>query len=331
MRGVILIGFVLALVALPSQAEARGKRKVLRLLEDALEEAEDDRGCRRSVGRDLEEVIADVEDDRDVARDLEDLLDSADDCPRAVERALKKALRLLDDADDDDDEEPAKDAIEIAEARCKSGKAGACYDAAAHYESGTGGAEMDHTRSAELYERSCDRGSVKGCNAKGNVYKNGFGGVEVDKRVAKKSYKRACNGGHADACFNLGYLYDDSKPKKALALYQKACGRKSADGCNAVGNAHENGYAGLRKSRKKARTFHTKACRLASGAGCFNLAEAYEDRGDDSNANAYFAQACNFGYSDACPRVDHGKLLKDGLNSVSKMFEGLQKTNFSGR
>lgn len=339
---------LLLLPAAPAAARPKAEKEALATLEEALDLAKEDRSCKRAIGEDLSDAVAEVEDGgaralKKAQKLLDAARDGAEDCDREVKKALKEADQALADAlEEVEDEEPTKskgpalEDPEVLEAGCEAKKAKACFTLAERYTAGQG-VDQNESTAVEYYQRACALKHLGACNTMGNIHHEGWGGAEQDDARSVEYYQKACDGGHGDACHSLGYLTEEgrgvkSNPKKALSLYEKSCKRSSGPGCFAVGNAHQSGFAGLKVDLSAAVGRYQRACQLRHGEACFRLAEMHRDglgvKKSEGQEHLYYASACNAGHALGCERTNVGKVLKEGVNQLTKGVESLQNISF---
>ncbi len=113
-RLALLLTFEFSLLCAPSWAARGDIRDALDKVEDAIELVQDEGGrCKRSVLRDLKDLRADLRDLRSkpkrrglrhARRLIRDLRDHAEDCPRRVQKKLRRAKGAIEDALDALDE-----------------------------------------------------------------------------------------------------------------------------------------------------------------------------------------------------------------------------------
>ncbi len=149
-----------------------------------------------------------------------------------------------------------------------------------------------------------------------------------------------CSCDEGDCAAKIGVLYsDDNRDGEAVRLFERACARGSALGCNNLGAFALAGRGGPVDAAKAHRLFD-RACRLRDPSACYNLGVIYEqgdgvvrdplvgaellqeacklrmahactslailyadrkiDGGDDERARALLEQACDGGDGEGC-------------------------------
>ena len=169
----------------------------------------------------------------------------------------------------------------------------------------------------EACKTACDRDTTgPWCRRYGDALK--ARGEAADATAALDVYQAACDRGNLVACCKLGLLLGSPREgvkadqKKAVALFDQACSKESADGCTWLGYAHEMGWAtGALSGLERARQLYEKSCKAGDDLGCAYLASALgsgrgvardERRAKElsDNASAGLTQGCDRGEGEKC-------------------------------
>lgn len=123
-----------------------------------------------------------------------------------------------------------------------------------------------------------------------------------------------CSCEDGDCAAKIGVLYsDERRDRDALRLFQRACDRGSALGCNNLGTFVLSGRGGPVDAAKAARLFE-RACRLRDPSACYNLGVVYEEghgvARDPLLGAELLQQSCMLGMAHACTSL--GMLFADG-------------------
>jgi hypothetical protein len=121
------------------------------------------------------------------------------------------------------------------EYNCDAGDALDCQELGKAYESGDG-VERDPPKALSLFTRACEAKSGWACAMAGSLVASGSGGAAADSAAAARWFERGCAAGHGWSCNRLGELTRGGDgvprdPKRALALFEKACQQKDEKGC----------------------------------------------------------------------------------------------------
>jgi len=136
-----------------------------------------------------------------------------------------------------------------------------------------------------------------------------FAGSRRSTSSAPPTTARECSG---ETCYQLGLRHEQGEgvPKndfKAVQLYRRSCDDGFMLGCNALGNAHKNGFGGLPKDFNEARRLYERACNAGTMEGCHNLGVIHEAGlgvpVDKAKAKAFFSKSCRGGNSPSCERA----------------------------
>jgi TPR repeat protein len=143
-----------------------------------------------------------------------------------------------------------------------------------------------------------------------------------------RQLEAACGAQHGASCAALGYLYARGlgvafDNTRALALFDRACTLKSADGCASLGDALDDIQETAKKQPTKALEATRWGCEHDSQDGCWQLAQRYK-KGDgvDADLKRYEAllaksfslakAACDGGDASACLTVGSYYLKGEG-------------------
>ena len=127
-----------------------------------------------------------------------------------------------------------------------------------------------------------------------------------------------CSCDDGDCAAKLGVLYaDDHRDGEARRLFERACARGSAIGCNNLATFVLAGLSGPPDAAAAARLFET-ACRHLDRSACYNLGVLYED-GEGVARDAFVGaqllqQSCGMGMAHACTAL--GILFANGLTGI---------------
>ncbi|MFO0550554.1 MAG: tetratricopeptide repeat protein [Polyangiaceae bacterium] len=235
---------------------------------------------------------------------------------KACDKGLILACRNQGIALQDKDPAGARAAYEKS---CNGDDADACNNLGALLEDGKG-AKPDFDQAAKLYKKACDKGSVHGCVNYAQAQVNGKG-VPEDVTAGIKALDELCQAGddkaHARGCFiaalklNEGSKSVPADPKRALDLYERACGFGHAGSCTNLGVGVERGKGGRTRDLVKATELYSRACDLGSDVGCANAGLFYEKgngvKKDLAKAKSYYETGCKLGNTKSC---DAAKKLK---------------------
>lgn len=109
-----------------------------------------------------------------------------------------------------------------------------------------------------------------------------YGGLDLALEVstqykseANKKLRDDCNNGNKQSCVRLGTLYYTGQDKeikldvkKAQRFFDKACNKKSSQGCYYLAFTHLRGGKGVKKSDKKAMYDFARGCHLGNMSSC---------------------------------------------------------------
>ncbi len=171
-------------------------------------------------------------------------------------------------------------------------------------------------RASPETETACPAGSVL---SEGKCTKAKAGATHECSPGDQKDCAAQCTAGERGSCHALGRLYVAGAPglakdpKRALELFDKACGLEHGGGCSDLGIALLSSEAGAPDPKRAAASFE-RACKLGEANGCFNLANLYYDGvgvdADKAQAITLYEQACNAGKAAGC--INLGAAYDDG-------------------
>ena len=109
-----------------------------------------------------------------------------------------------------------------------------------------------------------------------------YGGPDLPLEVttqytlpAHQKLKEDCNNGNKHSCVKIGILYYTGQDKeislnvkKAQQFFNKACNKRSAQGCYYLAFTHLRGGKGVKKSDKKAMYDFARGCHLGNMSSC---------------------------------------------------------------
>lgn len=184
------------------------------------------------------------------------------------------------------------------------------YDLALHYDSGTGGFDLDDQRAAECYRDAAQRGHIEAMYNLALMYDNGEGmdednvaavewyakaaeadypaalnnlgimyqngeGVDVDAEQALEWYKKAANLGHLSGMYNLALMYDTGGVVTedniaAAEWYLKAAELGHPESMNNLGVMYQNGE-GVQADPRKAVEWYRKAAEAGNASAMTNF------------------------------------------------------------
>ncbi len=121
------------------------------------------------------------------------------------------------------------------EYNCEAGDYLDCQELAKAYQEGDG-VPQDLPKALALFTRACEAKSRWACSMVGSFVASGRGVAAADPAGAARWFERACDDGHGWSCNRLGEMARDGEgvpkdPKRALALFEKACQGKDEKGC----------------------------------------------------------------------------------------------------
>jgi TPR repeat protein len=153
------------------------------------------------------------------------------------------------------------------------------------------------------------------------------------------SLKRRCEAGALELCYQLGLLYQEGEgvPKdqaRAVALYQRACGKPVDSGCFVRGYAYDGGPGVVLRPRRAASLFKA-ACDAGLAAGCFDLGLMYVSGDgvprDPAQVDALYRKACEGGVTRGCNYLaqsyENGSagLPRDAEKAIGLFTKGCQE------
>ncbi len=187
---------------------------------------------------------------------------------------------------------------------CDSGYSLGCTNLGLAFQVGLG-VDRDLARSIALFQQACDGGQPIACRRLGGLYQWGHG-VGVDIAKAASLYLKGCAGGPqlASSCVALARISDDAR---GLDLAKRGCDADSAQ-CVALGFRYETGR-GVGKNLKQGAALYDRACGARSGDGCLRLARMH-DRGrgvvkDVALATSLEGKSCELHHAQACRALAH--------------------------
>lgn len=157
-----------------------------------------------------------------------------------------------------------KTETEKAEAKCLSGDAVSCVNAAKAYASGKdskgNSVEKISDKSKQLFLKACTLGDGEICSSIASefVIPNT---AQTDFVAAEEFYKKACNFGYYPACGNLGLIEiksPDLRHSYALAkdAFDKGCKGQDGKSCTYLGVMYEKGDIVKQSIKKSSRALH---------------------------------------------------------------------------
>jgi len=224
-------------------------------------------------------------------------LGDLDGCVGAAEVQASGALGAIDHAR----------AIPFLGKACSGGSGRGCYGLARKHDFALG-VDENEAKATELYqqafallEKECARGVAASCALVGVMYRDGTG-VAADPTKATAAFGQACELGAGDGCYQLALQTATEDPRRAYALYQRACQRYDhPDACFEAGamlalDQVQGDLAVLRP-------FAERACQL-SQARCdllgFILGRGKGVAADPAASLRWYEVACGQGNGIAC-------------------------------
>ncbi len=121
------------------------------------------------------------------------------------------------------------------EYNCDAGDYLDCQELGKAYGEGDG-AGQDLAKALSFFIRSCEAKGRWACGMAGSYLASGRGVAAADPARAAGWFERGCGEGHGWSCNRLGEMARDGEgvpkdPKRALALFEKACQAKEETGC----------------------------------------------------------------------------------------------------
>jgi TPR repeat protein len=202
-------------------------------------------------------------------------------------------------------------ALTLFATACDRGDARSCTSLGYMHEMGVGTAR-DAAQAATYYDRGCRSGDQRGC---GNLatLRDPSQQVVLSAGASSVSLLRAaCTKKDALACTNLGVLHETGRgtradPKRAAALYTRACQDNVLEACLNLGKLTALGHGVAAPDPVQAARLFAQACDGNVAVGCANLA-VLTARGsgmprDTARAKVLYAKACTLGDTIACRRA----------------------------
>ncbi len=113
-------------------------------------------------------------------------------------------------------------------------------------------------------------------------------------------YQQGCFNKFLPACTAMGLSYELGRglpilPKKAYAVYLRACRLKEKWACVLLGSMHQKGA-----DHPSARFYYGMACRLCDGRGCAGLGKYFAESRKHSEAAVLYERACRLRSGRGC-------------------------------
>jgi hypothetical protein len=198
-------------------------------------------------------------------------------------------------------------ANEIASKQCAEGDARACVRVSEQFRRGRGVAQDAMVakrfsgRAVAIYREDCDTGDAMACDTLGDALNLGYWGVLVDLGQAMVLYEKACRRDAALGCdklakihqFELGEAQDGEKVGE---LYRKACDAGDAKSCFAIGDSVQGIAVG------------DKMCSQGNRFACEDLSSRFENGEgvsvDRRRADVLNSSACALGGGHDCQKYE---------------------------
>jgi hypothetical protein len=156
---------------------------------------------------------------------------------------------------------------------CDAGDMAACEAIGRAYRDGDG-VRQNAARAASYLRRACDSGRAAACADQAAVMRDSG----IDELVANSGLPdlKACILGLAASCRRLARTARPRSllPRQVVERAAPACEAGDAFVCAMLGYLSANGLGGARNPRRAA-AIYRRACDLNLGWGCFGLASAY--------------------------------------------------------
>ncbi len=170
-------------------------------------------------------------------------------------------------------------ALDLFLLACNHDLARACGSLGSLYLSG-GTGSVNYSKAYELLQRACDGEDGPSCSNLGYMIEEGKG-VEANPKQAAQYYSKACRAGDALGCGNLGALLAQGKGVEkndvaALPNLEKGCSDKVAESCRHLASFHQDGRAGLPKSKSTALFYRKRACEFGDDISCAKLVKSLD-------------------------------------------------------
>lgn len=170
-------------------------------------------------------------------------------------------------------------ALDLFSLACNQGLARGCGSLGSLYLSG-GAGSVNYSKAYELLQRACDGDDGPSCSNLGYMIEEGKGS-EANPKQAAQYYSKACQAGDALGCGNLGALLAQGKGVEkndvaALPNLEKGCSDKVAESCRHLDSFHEEGRAGIPKSKSTALFYRKRACEYGDDISCVKLVKGLD-------------------------------------------------------
>lgn len=159
----------------------------------------------------------------------------------------------------------------------------------------------------------------------------------------------ACAVGLDSSCVTLGWRYSrgfdvPQDPARALAIFEKACGRGGAESCRSAGDYYSGWPKGMytfgandertKAFREQVRNpsraihFYSAGCDADSAQACDSLGIQYEEAQDNTKAIAAWTRACEINSFFGCRHLE--RLARDANPAVAASVIARPHSAFSG-
>ncbi|WP_299029193.1 tetratricopeptide repeat protein [uncultured Campylobacter sp.] len=138
-------------------------------------------------------------------------------CAQKDARACKRVILFYQKQPKKQNEKDIREAMQILLGACKDGKFDACAAAGEMHIN-----NKDFIAAREILSPACDNGYQDACVIYGRSFKE-QGAPGKDEKRAKKLYETACEKGSALGCEHLGLAIGSSAPEQAVGYMRKAC------------------------------------------------------------------------------------------------------------
>ena len=178
--------------------------------------------------------------------------------------------------------------------------------------------KQEYFEALQMMKQLCHSGDSIACVGAGDIYKQGKG-IAKNTQNATKYYKKACVLNNPFGCYNLGQNIENTQPKEAKKLYEKACDYAVSQACFdlAVISSQKNNL-NQKQDIAQSVQFLQKGCRSAHPQSCYYLAQLYLDgqgvAKDEFEAARLFEKACAYDAGGAC--YNYGYMIFMGQGAV---------------
>lgn len=195
-------------------------------------------------------------------------------------------------------------AAAMFERACTMLDADACSDLALMRATGRGVPANPEQARVDL-ELLCKRKAKNACENLAFMLFWALGGPKDEARAAAL-FDVTCQTGNVVACTNLAALVRTEEPARAAKALGRACAARTPDGdaCAYLGELLRKGE-GVRVDATRALELFRKACGLKSARGCADVGASYHFSGQTTKARRYMKRACELGDTEVCDYLQY--------------------------